>query len=111
MEPGVFLVSHPGALGPAAPHLGSAGGLADGVLFFLEFGGEFLAFADELFLDLLAGFVVALFGGLGEFAFEEDFALGDLGGVAGVEVGEFGFLGGGDFGLGALFVEPFQGEF
>src|SRR3974390_3232403 len=68
------------------------GGLADFVLFGFEVGADGFAVADELFFELFDGLGFAFFVGLHEFAFHEEFALGDLGGALGFAVGELFFL-------------------
>ena len=72
---------------------------------------EFADFAGEFLLDLSGVLEGACGLGLGEVVFEEDFAFGDAGAEFGVDLGEGGFLFGGEFDCGSLFLEPFHGEF
>ena len=75
---------------------------ADAFLLLLHLGAQRFAVTDELFLQLHVGLGVTLLGGFLELAFHEDFAVGDFGFVERVEVGELGFLRGGDLVRGRL---------
>ena len=67
--------------------------LADLVLLFLKLKRERFLLADDLFLHLLEGFPIALGRRLVRLVFQEQFALGDLGGVKRIQRGEFFFFG------------------
>src|SRR5258706_8667216 len=68
------------------------------LLFFFEFSLEVLAFADELAFELVGCLPIPFACGLLEFAFEENFALGDFSAVFGIEFSEFLLLLGSQFG-------------
>ena len=86
-------------------------GLSDAVFFVFQLGLEFAFIVGELAAEFLKGFFVAGGGGLVDFRFQRDFALGDFGGVFGVELRQFFFLGGGEFDGGRGFVESLHREF
>lgn len=85
--------------------------LAHQILLFLAFLGESAAFGASLFVELGQGLVVTLGDGFSDPVVQEKFALGDLGLVDGIELGEAGFLFGGELGGRRLFGQPFHGEF
>ena len=68
-------------------------------------------FVGELLLVLEDVFVFAGGEGFVDLPFEEEFVLGDFGFGGGFEVGDGGFLRGGEGAGGCLFFEAFHGEF
>ena len=80
-------------------------------LFAFQFVLDAAEVVAELFLEFVHGIGVALGLRFGDFAAEEKFALGFFGFVERVELREFCFFCGAEFGGGFLLLQAFHGEF
>jgi hypothetical protein len=69
------------------------------------------AVADELFLELFDFVKFAFGGGLFDFAFDDEFALGDFGRALGFKFGDFPLLRVGQFDAGRALVQTLHGKF